>query len=372
MIINGINVPDIILKAINDDNLVVFAGAGVSKDAPSNLPDFKGLAYEIQRLSQIPFDENRDEIDEFLGDVERNNINVKKHVADVLSAKNARPNKWHYVLLNLFKRHDDIRIVTTNQDELFEAAVKKSGINNITVYNAPALPYGDDFSGIVHLHGRVSDPQHIVVTDTDFGKAYMLNGYATNFLLNLFRKYVVLFIGYSYNDRIVRYLTTAITAENISNAYIFSEETSRKLERTQVKCITYGIGAHSLVCDTLERIGKYMKRGLFDWKQRIMNLDLDTPPVDEDTKEELLDGLKQISVQKHLCSILKGEAWPEWFDRYNIFDALFDEKSNLTELDIIWAYWLGGYYENKLLKLIESHNGKLMNNSDGLYYLNFD
>ena len=42
-----VNVPDALLAAQRDDRLVIFAGAGVSVDPPSDLPLFKSLARRI-------------------------------------------------------------------------------------------------------------------------------------------------------------------------------------------------------------------------------------------------------------------------------------------------------------------------------------
>lgn len=47
MFIDGINFPNEIIEAIRKNNFVVFAGAGVSVDAPTSLPDFVDLAKKI-------------------------------------------------------------------------------------------------------------------------------------------------------------------------------------------------------------------------------------------------------------------------------------------------------------------------------------
>ena len=393
MHIEGIDFPEEILKAINDDRLVVFAGAGVSVNEPTELPDFKKLAIEVGQLCGKDYKEENEEIDEFLrnlardgvkveqhvvellegkksrpneeideflGDLARDGVNVKQHVAELLEGKKSRPNDFHKNILKLFRDKESIRIVTTNQDEMFEKAIRGMKLKGINVYSAPALPYGNDFSGLVYLHGKASDPGHIVITDTDFGNAYMLNGFATGFLIDLFKEYVVLFVGYSYNDPIVRYLTTAITAKNIHNAFILSDVVSQKQERTGIKGIPYGEKKHDNACAALGKIGEYTKRGIFDWQQRIINMNLDSPPIDDETIDELLDGVKQLSVQKHFCSILKGEAWPEWFDSHKLFDNLFREKSELSEADEYWANWLAeNFFDSALLTLIEKHDGKV-------------
>src|SRR5690554_7670999 len=40
----------------------------------------------------------------------------------------------------------------------------------------------------------------LVITDREFGRAYLTEGWARRFLVALFRKYVVLFVGYSHDD----------------------------------------------------------------------------------------------------------------------------------------------------------------------------
>ena len=47
MYLNNINIPNQILDALQNNNLVIFAGAGASMDKPTSLPDFRKLAEEI-------------------------------------------------------------------------------------------------------------------------------------------------------------------------------------------------------------------------------------------------------------------------------------------------------------------------------------
>lgn len=54
---------------------------------------------------------------------------------------------------------------------------------NVPVYNYPALPYENDSNGIVHLHGNINDPISMILTDDNFGKAYMADGRASHFLI---------------------------------------------------------------------------------------------------------------------------------------------------------------------------------------------
>ena len=48
--------------------------------------------------------------------------------------------------------------MTTNYDNMFEQVFEQMGIGNVKVYDAPALPLGDDLKGVVHIHGNVKEP----------------------------------------------------------------------------------------------------------------------------------------------------------------------------------------------------------------------
>ena len=362
MVINNIDYPYEIIKAINEDNLVIFAGAGVSINPPTNLPSFVGLAEKIAKVNGCTYDSDKDTVDEFLGDLERRNIRIKEHVCEVLCEGNPKPNEFHFNIIKLFDKNA-IRIVTTNQDEMFQQAARHLKITTKS-YNAPALPNGNDFCGIINIHGVVTDPKNIVITDTDFGNAYMLNGYASRFLSGLFKRYTVLFVGYSYNDRIVRYLTSAITATIIPNAFILNDwgdvRQLNKLTRTKMRSISYPSGCHEQACSSLGLIGQYTKRGLFDWKQRINILESEKPPIDPGLRDEVLDGIKQLSIQKIFCSKKLGIEWAIWLNDNNVFDTLFTREKELTENDKYWAEWLASnYLSTSLLRIINLHNSEL-------------
>lgn len=359
MKINGIEFPESILQAINDNKLVVFAGSGVSMNEPTNLPNFIKLAEKIAKRAGETFDKDSDAVDEFLGDLERKNKKVRKRVVDELNPENIKPNKFHEAILKIFKKPEQIRIVTTNQDEMFEASAAEHGIK-LDIYNAPALPYGNEFKGLIHLHGRVSDPEHMVITDTEFGDAYMLNGYASKFLVDLIGTYTVLFIGYSYNDKIVRYLTSAIAAKKNHDAYILTDgENIKPFERTLLNIIRFDNGFEQ-ECKAIEMLGEYCKRGLLDWKERLNFLCKGAPPIDRETQDEILNGIEDIEVQKRFCNVARGDEWPVWLDEKGLFKNIFNENAVLDEHDTCWSEWLSkNFISDVLLCLIEKHNNKI-------------
>ena len=84
---------------------------------------------------------------------------------------------------------------------LFEQASKDVLDSIPEVFRAPALPLGNDFNGIVHVHGAVSHPGGMVLTDKDFGRAYLTEGWARRFLVALFRHFTVLFVAMDTTTR---------------------------------------------------------------------------------------------------------------------------------------------------------------------------
>lgn len=114
------------------------------------------------------------------------------------------------------------RLITTNFDTLFEDA--KAGMPaDQAVHSAPVLPIPRNdlrasWRSIVYLHGRLDtsggDNRHLVMTSADFGRAYLTDAWAARFVARLFAEFTVLFIGYSLNDPVLRYMTDAFAAED--------------------------------------------------------------------------------------------------------------------------------------------------------------
>jgi hypothetical protein len=206
-----IDFPEALLVSQKDSCLAVFAGAGVSMPPPSNYPDFKALANQVAGgvLALGP----GEPIDLFLGRLKDRGTNVHRMVGQILTDPESKPNSLHFDLLRLFPSSDAVRLVTTNFDSHFSSAAPLVFTNgkSCEIHYAPAFPLGDSFSGIVYLHGGVERPfERLVLTDSDFGRAYLTEGWARVYLQKLFEKYTVLFVGYSHNDPVMNYLARGL------------------------------------------------------------------------------------------------------------------------------------------------------------------
>lgn len=209
-----VDFPDELICARNVGELVVFAGAGVSMGTPSSLPDFNGLADMIGR--EVGVRRDRKLPDKFLGGLKRNGTDVHALATNILSNPYSQYKTVHLDLLRIYHGNENVRLVTTNLDNHFESAATRLFGRNLLdqrtmTHSATALPIGNQFSGIVHVHGWVyGEKRGMILTDDDFGRAYLNERFASRFLTGAFQTNAVMFIGYSLGDTILQYLLRSV------------------------------------------------------------------------------------------------------------------------------------------------------------------
>ena len=249
----GVDIPEELLKASFDGTLVVFAGAGVSMQQPVGLPSFNALLDRVKeavdlthkvRKRRSKYDSSDNEVyietpEQYLSLLERHKPAMRFTCAHLLDADN-QTTELHRALTRVFPDDKSIRVVTTNFDTCFELAFEE-GKHSVPLYSAPALPLGDDFNGLVHLHGCISEPESMVLTAQDYGRAYVSRGWAARFLVDLFKSHTVLFVGYSCGDSLVDYLTRSISSEIDGNAFVLCRQSDgiEEWEMRGIKPVLY-------------------------------------------------------------------------------------------------------------------------------------
>lgn len=363
MYICGIDFPNQIIEAINNKKLVVFVGAGASMGEPTRLPDFENLTKKIAEGTGLDKEE-KESCEAFLGRLECQGIDVNRIAADILSQKKLRPNELHKYIVQLFPCFEDVKIVTTNYDDMFEKVIGKKALKSMKIFNAPALPLGDDVTGIVHIHGNVNEPSYMVVTDEDFGKAYLAESYVSRFLVKLFANYTILFIGYSYDDVIVRYLTRAMTRDAACPRYILIDSVEGNWKELGVQPILYPTKDYSRLNEAVKQLGIRIGRGLLDWENSLRMI-ADYPPVDLTIESEVLYCLDSNERTRILIKSIHGKEWMQWLDDRKVFEHLFDNSSKLSKIDIEWAEWIANEFINNqvevILKMVYKHNNCVNN-----------
>lgn len=245
---NGPSIPDELLLARDQGRVVFFCGAGVSR-AKAGLPDFFGLAENVIRklgghsnspalkiLVEAREIEKRTGVaglisaDRVFGLLERDFLvrDIEAAVASALQPDNAPDLTAHNTLLDLATtREGTVRLVTTNFDRLFDDCGR-----NLQSWQPPRLPDPSrsmEMNGIVYLHGKAKPNYHgaegdgFILSSSDFGRAYLSDGWATSFFREIIGRYIVVFVGYTADDPPVHYLLEALNkkAGKLEGVYAF-------------------------------------------------------------------------------------------------------------------------------------------------------
>jgi hypothetical protein len=354
MKIGDLEIPNSLLDYHLKGKLVVFAGAGISIPSPSNLPCFLELAKSIAAGSSFkltPDDEA--ELDRFLGKLENEGVKVRELTKRALTVTSSEPTKWHEFILKLFVESDvPIRIVTTNFDAHFCTEIQRQGIN-CQQYYAPALPLGDNFTGMVYIHGHVSrDLSTLVITDDDFGRAYLTRGWATRFLKDMFSAYAVLFVGYSYNDPLMHYLARGLNFRSSAPRFILTEDAqNERWKHFEITPIGYPESQHEVALEGFAKWLEFQKRGAIGHERDISRICSALPPIlqeDIDYLEHVLqsDSLRPVFIEK-----AKSIEWVNWVEERGLLGELFEPQETPNARIIS----LGQWYIERLFELDENH-----------------
>ena len=229
---NGPDIPERLLQAHEEGDVVLFCGAGIS--CPAGLPLFGKLVEDLYAaLSHTPDDLQTAAIkakqfDRAIGLLESSIVGgratVRESVETILKPKLNLPGATatHEALLTLGRnRAGRIRLVTTNFDCLFEEVIARKKLT-IERCEAPLLPVPKNrWDALVYLHGRLpvtsgrGGLDRLVLSSGDFGLAYLTERWAARFLGELFRNFTVCFVGYSIDDPVLRYMMDALAADRL-------------------------------------------------------------------------------------------------------------------------------------------------------------
>ena len=232
----GPSIPDELLDARDEGQVIFFCGSGVSR-AKANLADFYGLARQVldylgaspdsaaRKVIEAAHDQPRipgvgglvsaDRVFSLL-EWEFDVRQIHEAVARALKVDHEVDLSAHRYLLDLARTPTgSVRLVTTNFDRLFEHAMPR-----IPVYTPRSLPSArsSDLSGIIHLHGIVNSNysgavyDDFVLSTAEFGRAYLSEGWATDFMRSLIGRYQIVFVGYSADDPPIHYLLEALNS----------------------------------------------------------------------------------------------------------------------------------------------------------------
>ena len=347
MKISGIEFPKALMDALRDERLVVFAGAGVSMAEPAGLPAFEKLAQGVGQGTGEFLQDGEPE-DHFLGRLTSKGIDVHRRAADVLANGDSEPTDLHRNLLRLYPNRKSVRVVTTNFDTLFEQASDVVFGGQADVFTAPALPLGRKSAGIVHVHGGIDRAEDMVLTDRDFGRAYLTDGWARRFLVELFGSFAVLFVGYSHNDVVMRYLARALPTRDERRFALVCKDFDR-WRLLGIEPVVYPKSCgdnHQALRAGIGGLAKHARRGVPDWRREIREIAANPPSLDDESMDLIDDALLDDTKTRFFADAASDVEWIDWLDRRKHLEPIFG-NGEFGEREMRLAHWLADKFVRK-------------------------
>jgi hypothetical protein len=191
------------------------------------------------------------------------------------------------------------------------------------------------------LHGSLAnDDFNLVLTDRDFGEAYMAEGWASRFLTSLFAHSTVLFVGYSLGDPIMQYLLHAIPANDRWFALWRHSDANRGADH-RINSITFGTQSSRKpyldLNEGIERWRWYATSTAKGHAHEIGRVVASGPPKSPVDADYLRARLRTSDGLANFCRLAKTVEWFEWISSNQYLDALFDYRSTVDVRE--WADW---------------------------------
>lgn len=366
-ITHNVDLPDELIQAHQDGKIVLFVGAGASMSAPANLPNFKSLVEELGTLAKFEPLSPDEPMDQYLGRLEAANFDVKRHTFELLNSRESEPNSLHRAIVRLAQSSGSPKVITTNFDSLLEAAWSELG-DSFHRWTAPALPLGDKFEGIIKLHGSLDGPvEDLIITDSGFGAAYVTRGWATRFLVDVFAEYVVLFVGYSHGDPIMRYVSNALVGS--PKRFAMVGDTAGGTSDTATLFRSLGIipvfyssrDHHAELVNVLDEWARLSEMNLLERRSKVSDYLAYAnalTPVEDGYLRKLLtsqEGIQEFALVSRRLGADRQLAVKKWFESSYLFSALFNrhlELPNGFDLRDIES-WLAGLYTSTELAVTD-------------------
>lgn len=430
---NGPDIPFELLESHLKGDLVFFCGAGLSMYM--GLPSFTDLVKKIYEMcigGEMPRHLKkmclRGKLDQVLHSIGRmaapenpgrGDASMRRAAISILSNYNdTKSPDSHKALLTL--SYDNIQkghlLVTTNFDRLFHLAYSTTNQMNgacrkkLPEYSAPTMPvpHKGRWGRLTFLHGVIDgdsedDPKgtHLVLSSADFGRAYLRDAWAARFVVELFRDFTVVFIGYSLQDPVMTYLVDAITTIDGEKVHFktpyalvgvdgaLSEEERNRWEDRGVIPIEYdSANHHKYLHLTLTTWESNHLRGVDGMAREALRIAEFPYQNDPDRLRHLLWLLKQPKVANQFIKSHKPKpdvswllalhteeglgSFPDIFGKRPVYDLRpihgaeneteDDRKQREAEENLVWVFgkWITDNYESaQLCRLISKNSGKL-------------
>ncbi|MCW6110138.1 SIR2 family protein [Clostridium sporogenes] len=188
-----------IKKAKDENRLVIFVGAGVSKN--SDLPDWSELVKEFVNRLNYPISKDKElSSDEYLKIPQyyyniHGRENYERVIKEVLDIER-ESNEIHELIFRLNPKH----IITTNYDRLLENTMIEQRMIFDVISKDKDLLDSNKSNYIIKMHGDIKALDNIVLKENDYLNYSQNHILIETFIKSLLVSNTFLFVGYSLND----------------------------------------------------------------------------------------------------------------------------------------------------------------------------
>jgi hypothetical protein len=198
--------------SLASDSLCLFLGAGFSKQITGQkTPSWRELLVECSKklkdpqkiLAELLIEDDKKSLP--LEDCAQilelkfksEEMDLRTVMADMIRGIKIDPTASQ-ISSNFFKNHPNLRVLTTNYDDLVEEQLLGGNANSF--YPGKPIPKRANGICVFHVHGSVNNPANMVVTTNDYFKFINNPNYFSKKVLTLMHENTVLIFGYSLND----------------------------------------------------------------------------------------------------------------------------------------------------------------------------
>jgi hypothetical protein len=206
----------------------------------------------------------------------------------------------------------------------------------------------------------------LVVTDQDFGRAYLTDAWATQFLHRMFRRYTVLFVGYSHADVVMDYLARGLP-RGTSRYALTPDDDLPKWRRLEIDAVPYPksrSGGHDALTTAIVEWADRTNMGLLDHRQRIADLVSAPPPEDPVTADYLAEALTAESTSTFFAESARGASWLAWAETQPPFKQLAADTSGSAGAPALARWFVSNFVvieaeSQRALKTVQLLGGRV-------------
>jgi hypothetical protein len=199
------SIPDFLVSLLLQGRIVLFVGAGASRESPSDIESASQLA---QKLIDAGYGKPSQALEQVADDIfakggEQPWILFGRLIED--QGWRGKPcNDAHKVMAELAKEGLIRWIMTTNWDLLIESALSQTGVDHSVLMRAEDFgTQSTDRPIVTKLHGCLTKPEHIKVTTDHMDSREWLERWAGVLFETVVRGSSLVFVGYSGSSRAV-------------------------------------------------------------------------------------------------------------------------------------------------------------------------